>query len=341
MSTLSMVVSAHGGPEAIQGSAAPVAQPGPGQVLIAVESAGVAYADVLMRRGVYPETPRLPFTPGYDVVGRVTARGPGVEGLAVGTRVAALTVTGGYSTRALAPAALTVPVPEGLPADQITALTLNYVTAQQMLYRIARVPAGGTVLVLGAAGGVGTALLELAALAGIDVLGTASGSRTDAVTSRGATAIDRTTEDVVARVRELAPDGVAAVFDPVGGAQLRRSHAMAASDGVVVSYGVSFAVDERRGRVSALVRQGLALGRAKASPGARTALYVIAGRRGYATRHPEHFRTDLGELVRLLHDGRLAPEVTTMPLAAAAEAHTRLERGDVTGKLVLRVDEAS
>lgn len=341
MNALSMVVGAHGAPDVVQRSTSPVAQPGPGQLLVAVEAAGVAYADVLMRRGVYPETPRLPFTPGYDVVGRVVALGPGVEGFAVGTRVAALTVTGGYSTRALASAALAVAVPEQLPAAEVTALTLNYVTAHQMLHRIARVPAGSTVLVLGAAGGVGTALLELAALAGIAVVGTASGRRTDAVTSRGATAIDRATEDVAARVRELAPSGVAAVFDPVGGDQLRRSRTMAASDGVVVSYGLSFAVDEGRGRVSALVRQGLALVRAKTTPGARTALYVIAGRRGYATRHPEHFRADLAQLVRLLQAGRLSPAVSTMPLTAAAQAHARLESGGVTGKLVLQVDDGS
>lgn len=335
MTALSMVLATHGGPEVLHEVTAPVSRPGPGQLLVAVEAAGVAYADVLMRRGIYPETPRLPFTPGYDVVGHVVAAGSGVEGLPVGTRVAALTVTGGYSTCALAPAALTVPVPELLPAADISALTLNYVTAHQMLHRIARVPTGGTALVLGAAGGVGTALLELAALAGVDIIGTASGSRVDAVTSRGAKAVDRSTEDVVARVRELAPQGVHAVFDPVGGGQLRRSRAMTSAGGMVVSYGVSFAVDERRGRFSALVRQGLALARAKATPGARTALYVIAGRRGYATRHPDRFRADLGELVRLLQDGRLSPAVTTMPLTAAAEAHARLEAGDVTGKLVL------
>lgn len=90
-----MVVGAYGGPAALQREAAPPAQPGAGQVLVEVEAAGVAYADVLMRRGVYPENPRVPFTPGYDVVGRVTACGPGVDSLTVGTRVAALTVTGG------------------------------------------------------------------------------------------------------------------------------------------------------------------------------------------------------------------------------------------------------
>ncbi|MGB9012519.1 MAG: alcohol dehydrogenase catalytic domain-containing protein [Aeromicrobium sp.] len=181
-----VVVRSHGGPDVLGVEPSPLPIVRSGEVLVEIEAAGVAYADVLMRRGIYPESPALPFTPGYDVVGRVVA-GP----LPAGLRVAALTVTGGYATHVLVRADEAVPVPDGVEPAQAVALVLNYVTAHQMLHRVARVRAGETVLVLGAAGGVGQALLELAAVAGIRAIGTASGSRTSLLQARGALAIDR------------------------------------------------------------------------------------------------------------------------------------------------------
>jgi NADPH:quinone reductase-like Zn-dependent oxidoreductase len=330
-----VVVGTHGGTDVLSVVSVPVPQPGPGEILIEVEAAGVAYADVLMRRGVYPETPRTPFTPGYDVVGRVLAVGPSVTTLVPGARVAALTVTGGCSTHAIARADLTVEVGEGLHAAQLTALVLNYVTASQLLHRVAAVPRGATVLVHGAAGGVGTALLELAHLHGVRVIGTASGQRTKAVTARHAIAVDRRLGPIKDEVLRHAPAGVAATFDPIGGPHLARSRALTAPDGVVVSYGISFAVDDGRSRFPALLRQGAALARAKITPGPGVRLYVIAGRRGWVSKHPEHLRDDLRGLVCLLEDGTIAPEVTTLPLSEVASAHERLESGAVPGKLVL------
>lgn len=310
--------------------------PGPGQVLIQVETAGVAYADVLMRRGVYPEAPALPFTPGYDVVGRVVAAGTGVEHVAVGTRVAALTVTGGYSTHALAPAAFTVPVPEHLRACEVSALVLNYVTAKQVLERFTRVKDGDTILVHGAAGGVGTALLELARHSGVTAIGSASGSRTAGIVARGAVPLDRSEVDVVEETLRLVPGGVTATFDAIGGPHLRRSRRATAPHGTVVSYGLSFAADQGLGRRQALTRHAAALARARCTPGAAVRLYVIAGRRGYATQHSENFRADLTALIELLDRGVLSPSVTVLPLGDASAAHHALEAGTVAGKLVLQ-----
>lgn len=329
-----VVLQRHGGPEVLELQELPTPRPGPGEALVQVEAAGVAYADVLMRKGIYPETPRLPFTPGYDVVGRVVSIGPEVEELAVGDRVAALITTGGYATHALVSPPRAVLVPDHVDAPQVCALTLNYVTAHQMLHRVAAVQPGATVVVVGAAGGVGTALLELSALGGIRVIGTASGDRTAGVRARAGIAVDRRTCDVAAEVRRLAPEGVAAVFDPVGGPSLRVSQSLLAPGGVLVSYGVSFAAEAGNGKLVMLARQALALGRAKVAR-SRTELYVIAGRRGRTTRRPAEFRADLAALVVELMRGGLAPEVTTMRLDEAAEAHRALEDGTVTGKLVL------
>ncbi|MPZ60309.1 MAG: zinc-binding dehydrogenase [Propionibacteriales bacterium] len=333
--TDAVVIRKHGGDDRLELTQVPMPAPGRGQMLVTVEASGVAYADVLMRRGIYPETPPLPFTPGYDLVGRVVAAGADVQDLREGDRVAALTVTGANATHALAEAALAVPIPDELPAPEVCALVLNWVTAHQMLHRIAAVPRQGSVLVHGAAGGVGTALLELARAHDVRAYGGASGDRTAAVAERGGIPLDRRAVDVVDEVLRHEPAGVDATFDPVGGTHLRRSRAATRRDGVVLSYGVSFGVDEGRGRLGTLVRQGTVLAGVRLTPGAAVRLYVIAGRRGYATRHPDHFRQDLGALIGLLGEGRIRPEVTIMPLRQAADAHRALEAGKVTGKLVL------
>lgn len=330
-----VVIREHGGDDRLELARVPMPEPGPGQLLVAVEASGVAYADVLMRRGIYPETPPLPFTPGYDLVGRVVAAGAGVLDLREGDRVAALTVTGANASHALAEAALAVQIPEDLSAPEACALVLNWVTAHQLLHRIAEVPRHGSVLVHGAAGGVGTALLELARAHDVRAYGGASGDRTAAVAQRGGIPLDRREVDVVEEVLRREPAGVDATFDPVGGTHLRRSRAATRRNGVVVSYGVSFGVDEGHGRLGTMVRQGAVLAGARLTSGAAVRLYVIAGRRGYATRHPDHFRQDLARLVGLLGEGRIRPEVTSMPLHLAADAHRALEAGTVVGKLVL------
>jgi NADPH:quinone reductase-like Zn-dependent oxidoreductase len=333
--TDAVVISRHGGADRLELTQVPTSAPGRGQVLVAVEASGVAYADVLMRRGIYPQTPSLPFSPGYDLVGRVIAVGTDVPDLREGDRVAALTVTGANASHALADAALAVPVPEELPAPEVCALVLNWVTAHQMLHRLAVVPRQGSVLVHGAAGGVGTALLELARAHDVRAYGGASGDRTAAVAQRGGIPLDRRAVDVVKEVLRHEPAGVDATFDPVGGTHLRRSRAATKRDGMVLSYGVSFGVDEGHGRLGTMVRQGAELARARLTPGGAVRLYVIAGRRGYTTRHPDHFRQDLAALIELLGDRQIRPEVTSMPLHQAADAHRALEAGKVTGKLML------
>jgi len=310
-----------GGPQVLQLETAPLPTPGPGQLLVRMQAAGVAFGDVTQRQGRNPG--KLPPVLGYDVVGTVQAVGRDVPSWALGDQVAALTMTGGYASAVLANSAWAVPVPAELDAALVSALVLNYLTAWQMLHRVARVQAGQSVLVLGAAGGVGSALVELAQLAGATVYGTASARRHAALLERGVR--------VVADQGAL-PEPVDVLFDPVGGPSLRRSRAATRRGGVVVSYGFSFTVDGRYGRAAGLVRTLAALAAAKALPGARVVLYAVGGA---ARKDPAALREDLTTLIELLAAGNLAPQVETVPLADAAEAHRRLEDRQVLGKLVL------
>jgi len=293
----------------LQVQTAPVPVPGRGQLVVRMQAAGVSFGDVIQRQGRNPG--KLPAVLGYDVVGTVRAVGPGVEGFVPDDRVAALTMTGGYASLVLAPARWAVPVPAGLQAAQaaqVSALVLNYLTAWQMLHRLARVQAGQSVLVLGAAGGVGSALVELAQLAGAQVYGTASNRRHPTLLERGV----RVVAD-----QEAIPERVDAVFDPVGGPSLVRSRKAAKQTGVVVSYGFSFTVDAGHCRAAGLVRTITALARAKALPGTRVVLYAVGDA---ANKDPAALRQDLGHLIDRLTARELTPQVETVPLASAAEA---------------------
>lgn len=318
---LRAVARRPGGPDVLHVEPIASPAPGPGQVRIAVQGAGVAFGDAQARQGRYPL--RFPITPGYDVVGHVDALGPGVITPEVGQRVAAYTGTGGYTTSALARAELSVPVAEDLDTALLSALVLNYTTAWQMLHRVAQVPVGGTVLVLGAAGGVGSALTELAVRDGLRVYGTASAARRAALTARNVTVLDDPTD---------VPEPVDATFDPVGGPSLAASRRLTRRDGTLVSYGIMSASTRNLSRTRGLASVLTALARARATPGARVVSFSIAAS---VKKDPAAFAADLTQLVGLLAADTLHPQVTPMPLRDAAEAHRRLEARQVLGKLVL------
>jgi len=176
-----MVLPAVGAPETLEVRRRELPAPGAGEAAIRVEATGISFAEQAMRRGLYPGQPTFPFVPGYDLVGVVTALGPGVAGVTVGQRVAAVTKTGGWADNVVLPAGDLVPVPEGVDAAAAETAVVNGVTAWQMLHGLARVRAGQTVLVHGATGGVGGLLVQLARLAGARVIGTASPAKHDAV----------------------------------------------------------------------------------------------------------------------------------------------------------------
>ena len=232
-----VVVDHFGGPEVLRVVEEDDPRPGPGEVRVRVLAAGVSFTDAQLRAGTYLGVPKPPFTPGYELVGVVEELGPGCSRLRVGDRIGALTVWGADAERVCVPEADAVEVPEDLDPAEVLSLVFPYMTAYQVLHRTARVKRGETVLVHGAAGRVGTAVLELGAVAGLRLYGTASARDRAAVERLGAVAIDYRNEDFLARVRELTGDGVDVVLDGLGGPMSLRSFRALRPGGRLVVFG--------------------------------------------------------------------------------------------------------
>lgn len=328
---LSMTLDRIGGP--LRAQRGPRPEPGRGQVRIAVEHAGVSQADVTIRQGMYPMGAKLPFVLGYDLVGRVDALGPGVQGLAVGDRVAAITVRGAYARYVCWDASDVTRLDGDIDPAKAVCLLLNYMTAYQLLHRAAEVRAGETVFVTSAAGGVGSAILELARLADVRVIGSTSTAKLELVRSLGAEPVDRLQDDVAARVRALCPDGVDVALDAVGGASFSRSYGLLRRGGRFVGYGFTSKMDSPIwGRVDTFARFASFLLR---PDGRKASFYGIMFRK---QSHPAEFHEDLRALFELHRAGEIDPLVAdVLPLDRAQEALERVERGDVRGKLVLAV----
>ncbi|MEO6602287.1 MAG: zinc-binding dehydrogenase [Polyangiaceae bacterium] len=318
--------------------------PGPGEVIVAMEATGVSYAEVGMLRGRYPGQPPFPFVPGYDIVGRVQAIGPGVDQALEGKRVATITGFGAWADVVMLHAEQLVVVPEALDAAEVDALIVNGVTAFKMLQRVARVRAGQTIIVLGAGGGVGTLLVQLARLAGVHVIGTCKPAQRAAVEALGARVVDYTRGQVLEDLRALAPDGVHAVFDHVGGESLRSSFAMLRPGGFLVSYGNTSAVKKTSSPWWAFLDfMTLKVLWSVGQGGRKMTFFDVWGRATFGAdklfrprRFWREFREDLGHLLQLLAQGQLKPQVARrVPLEDAAAALTEHKGGGFTGKLVL------
>lgn len=330
-----IVVDRFGGPEVMHVVEDELPLPAARQVRIMVLAADISFSDVNIRRGRYPGGPRPPFTPGYAIVGAVDHVGAEASGFAPGQTVAALTFYGGYSQYLCIDAKALVPVARAVDPAEAVCLVLGYVSARQMLHRVARVASAARILVHGAAGGVGTALLELARIDGLQVFGTASRPKHDLIVQLGATPIDYRSEDFVTRTLELTHGaGVDAAFDPIGAAHLAQTERAVRKGGTVVAYGFYETSNRGANVVVDVLRQYLQLALWSLPPRRkRVAFYDIRPAR---KKHPDWFRADLTALIDLLADGRLKPAVSArLPLEDAVIAHQRLERAEVQGKLVL------
>jgi NADPH2:quinone reductase len=341
-----IVVSRYGGPDALQLLGEERPEPKTGEVRVKVLAAGVSLPDVMAREGIHPETPPLPFTPGWDLVGVVDRLGVDVSGIEPGQIVAALPISGAYAEFVCLPQAELVPVPSGLDPAEAVSLILNYVTAYQMLHRSAKVSAGQRALIHGAAGGVGSARLQLGRLAALEMYGTCSSRGASTVAELGGIPIDYQRQDFVNEIHRLTGEGVDVVFDGMGGAHIWRSRKAVRRGGTVVAYGLTGSL--RGGRLAS----GRSGGRHRYREIAIFGLYIAGGwlfpgRKRvvpYSIQwlkrlRPAQFRDDLITLLDLLQQHKIKPLVARrLPLAEARLAHELLGKGGVTGKIVLVLD---
>ena len=329
-----VVIPRFGGPEVLEIVREDLREAGAGEVRVKVLAAGVSWADYMLRHGAYPRQPRPPLVPGYDVVGLVDQLGAGATRFETGQMVAALTGTGGHSEYVFLPEGELVPVPAGLDPAAAVCLVLNYVTAYQMLCRLAGVARGGRMLAHSAAGGVGTALLELGRLGGLETFGTASAGKRDLVTRLGAKFIDYQRQDFVARIHQLAPGGVEVVFDAIGGSHWLRSRRCLRRGGKLIAYGSKAAMTRGQSRLTRNLPDLGAAALLMALPrGRQFRFYNITATRA---RHPEWFEEDLSTLFGLLAEGQIQPIIAQrLPWTEARRANELLEQGAIQGKLVL------
>jgi NADPH2:quinone reductase len=337
-----ILVTRYGGPEVISVVEEEIPAPKAGEVRVKVLAAGVSLPDVLAREGVHPETPRVPYTPGWDLVGTIDELGEGVTGFELRQTVAAMPIHGSYAQYVCLPHTTLVAVPTGLDAAEAVAVVLNYTTAYQMLHRLAKASPGQRMLIHGASGGVGSAMLQLAKLAGVEMYGTCSAQGAAAVRELGGIPIDYVNVDFVEEIHRLTGDGVDAVFDGIGGENLWRSRDALREGGRVVTYG--FQGKMRAGRMAAPSE-----GRHPIRESAELGWFILRnwfkrGRKSmvpYSIQwmmrfKPAWFRHDLLALLDLLEQGKIKPLIAQrLPLEEARHAHEMLGAGGVVGKIVL------
>jgi NADPH:quinone reductase-like Zn-dependent oxidoreductase len=346
-----VVVDHYGGPEVLNVVEGDDPRPARGEVRVRVLAAGVSFTDSQLRAGTYiPGGPKPPFTPGYELVGIVEELGPGCSRLEVGDRIGALTVWGADAEQVCLPETGAVQVPADLDPAEVLSLVFTYMTAYQVLHRTAKVKGGERLLVHGAAGRVGVAMLELAAVARLQVFGTASARDREQVERLGAVAIDFRTEDFLTRVRELTGDGVDVVSDSLGGPISLRSFRALRPGGRLVVFGRYDTLKDGHKDWSAVLEWYASVlavfAWGKLSPRRRVMKYQVQkfrdsseqrdGAVGGEPRYAEWFQEDFAVLLDLLRRGEIHPSVAErLPLAEARHAHELLEAAASKGKLVL------
>lgn len=322
-----------GGPDALQLLTEEMPPPAGQQVRVKVLAAGVAYVDVYLREGFFPFT-SYPVTPGYDFVGVVDYVPENFSLFKPGDFVAGLPTSGSYAQYLCIDPGRLVAVPEGLDPAEAVSVVLNYTTAYRLLRDAAKLTRGDSALVHAAAGGVGTALLQLARTMGVEAFGTADTRKLGLVEDLDATPIDYKRLDFVAEMKRLKPEGVTAVFDAIGGTHLLRSNAVVKKGGTLVSYGITASVQQRKQPTLSLLCTLAVFARLKLTPDAKK--FAVGAIGAEKDRTSEALKADVGEMLRRLARHEIAPIIAArFPLPEAALAHEVLESSRLPGKIVL------
>jgi NADPH:quinone reductase-like Zn-dependent oxidoreductase len=334
-----LTISRHGGPEVLEVREHPDPQPGPAEVRILVAAAGLNFADVMARVGLYPDAPRPPCVVGYEVAGTIDAVGAGVAGLGIGDRVVAMPRFGGQSDLVCVPVAQVLPIPTAMSFEHAAALPVVYVTAYHMIHVVATVRPGATVLVHMAAGGVGLAAIQLLRLIpGVTLFGTASGSKHEVLRQAGvAHPIDYRQVDFAAEIQRLTSGrGVDVVLDPLGGADWKRNYRLVAPAGHLVCFGVANLASGRRRRLLHVIGQMARMPRFSPVRLMNDNKSVSGVNMGHLWGDTALLRGELEQLLALYGAGSIVPHVdSTFPFSRAADAHAQLEERRNVGKVLL------
>lgn len=330
-----IVVEKRGGPDVLTVKPQPTPNPGSGEVLIQMEAAGVSGFDLMIRKHWFLGFAKTPYTPGEDIVGTIKEVGPNVTEFRVGQRVAGWTFgdAGGYAQHLVRPADTLVPVPDQLDPVTAAAVITNYLTAALALEKTLQVTAGDKVLVHGAAGGLGSAFLQLGKLAGLTLYGTGGDKAAAHITKNGAEAINYRTENFVKRIRQSPVKRVDIVIDLIGGPrQIWRSRRCLGRGGRLLMLGMAAT---KKSGISIIPLSMLTAGVIALSPnGVR--MPMSPSMMSYPAKNLEWYRSTLADLLAKAAAGQIQPPIAAqVPLRDAARAHELLEAGGVHGKIVL------
>ena len=312
---------------------------GPGEVRVQARACGLNFAEISARQGIYPAAPKPPCVVGYEGAGVVDQVGEGVDDIAIGARVLFVSRFGGHSDRVVVARYMLVPIPDALDFPEAAALPVNYLTAYQMLFRLRRIEPGDRVLVHAAAGGVGTAVLQLCqTVDDVTTFGTASASKHDHVRAQGCThPIDYHSKDYVDAVEELTNgEGVDLVCDALGGADWKKGYSLLRPSGMLVCFGLANA--SKAGKRSLVRVAGQLLRTPRFGPmGLMGDNRSVAGLDlGSLWGHEAKIQEGLRKVVGFWETGAARPHIDgTYAFDDAAQAHERLERGKNVGKVLL------
>lgn len=336
----SVWISRPGDPSVLEVRETPTPEPGEGQVRVKVERAGLNFAEVSARKGMYPDAPPTPCVVGYEAAGVIDKLGAGVEGPAVGTRVMALIRFGAHAEYVVIPAAQAMPIPDAMSFDEAAAIPVNYLTAYHILFRIAPLRPGMRVLIHMAAGGVGTAALQLCkTVPDVVTFGTASASKHEHLRAMGCTyPIDYRSVDYEPEILRITERrGVDRVLDALGGHDFRKGYRLLRSTGHLICYGFANAQGPG-GRTPFKLLGALARTPFFHPLGLMGDNRSVSGvNLGHLWHEQDMLIEELAEIVRLYEAGVVKPVIDGVyEFARAAEAHERIERGRNIGKVILK-----
>ncbi len=337
-----LVNTRYGGPEVLEVQERPDLTPGPGEVLVQVKRAGLNFADIAARVGLYPDAPKAPMVVGYEVAGTVGALGAGAQGFQVGDRVFGITRFGGHASQVAVPAGQVKRIPGGLSFEEATALPVNYLTAYHMLFYVAPLRPGMKVLVHMSAGGVGLAVIQLCrTVPGVELFGTASGAKHAFLREAGLDhPIDYRTQDYVAEVKRLTGGrGLHRVLDPLGGEDWAKGYELLRPAGHLVCFGWANMVRGEKRSLLNVARELLSLKRFNPMGLMDKNRSVSGVNLGHMWGEEALMSSHLERLGELAEAGQVKPHVdVVVPLSRAAEAHARMQERKNVGKVVFDCD---